>query len=155
MVGLWIPLRLGFSPSTGGLPGLLAWVVGGLSMGLVLVVSGTVLSIDEDHVQIDIGFKSEGLVQAWEFMEEDGTMLIQAGDRVDVLLEQSEDRDGRIVLSKEKADKLKIWDEINGAVEKPISSAPNNAPITTSRPVFMPPSACKRILFLRPLSRSA
>jgi len=44
MVVLWIPLRIGFSPSTGGLPGLVAWVVGGLSMGLVLVVSGTLLS---------------------------------------------------------------------------------------------------------------
>ena len=86
------------------------------------VVSGTVLSIDEDHVQIDIGFKSEGLVQAWEFMEEDGTMLIRAGDRVDVLLEQSEDSDGRIVLSKEKADRLKIWDEISRAykAEEPV-----------------------------------
>ena len=86
------------------------------------VVSGTVLTIDEDHVQIDIGFKSEGLVPAWEFMEEDGTMLIKAGDRVDVLLEQSEDRDGRIVLSKEKADRVKIWDEINRAykAEEPV-----------------------------------
>ena len=86
------------------------------------VVSGTVLSIDEDHVQIDIGFKSEGLVQAWEFMEEDGTMLIHPGDRVDVLLEKSEDSEGRIVLSKEKADRVKIWDEISRAykAEEPV-----------------------------------
>jgi len=86
------------------------------------VVSGTVLSIDDDHVQIDIGFKSEGLVPAWEFMEEDGTLLIKAGDRVDVLLEQAEDGDGRIVLSKEKADRLKIWDEISRAykAEEPV-----------------------------------
>jgi small subunit ribosomal protein S1 len=74
-----------------------------------------VLSIDDDHIQIDIGFKSEGLVAAWEFMEEDGTLLIAVGDEVDVLLEESEDENGRIVLSKEKADRLKIWDDISRA----------------------------------------
>ena len=79
------------------------------------VVQGTVLSIDDDHVQIDIGFKSEGLVAAWEFMDDDGTLLIKAGDVVDVLLEEAEDNEGRIVLSKEKADRLKIWDEISRA----------------------------------------
>jgi len=79
------------------------------------VVTGTVLSVDEDFVQIDIGFKSEGLVASWEFMDEDGNVLVSAGDEVDVLLEEAEDVNGRIVLSKEKADRLKIWDEISRA----------------------------------------
>ncbi len=79
------------------------------------VVQGWVLSVDADHVQIDVGFKSEGLVPAWEFMDEDGTMLVKAGDRVDVLVEEAEDFSGRIVLSKEKADRLKIWDDISKA----------------------------------------
>jgi small subunit ribosomal protein S1 len=79
------------------------------------VVRGKVLSIDEDNIQIDIGFKSEGLVPAWEFMDDDGTIQINVGDEVDVLLENSEGADGRIVLSKEKADRLKIWDEISRA----------------------------------------
>jgi small subunit ribosomal protein S1 len=79
------------------------------------VVRGKVLSIDDDHVQIDIGFKSEGLVPAWEFMDDDGTILVNVGDQVDVLLEEAEDDSGRIVLSKEKADRLKIWDEISRA----------------------------------------
>jgi small subunit ribosomal protein S1 len=79
------------------------------------VVRGKVLSIDEENIQIDIGFKSEGLVPAWEFMNDDGTIQINVGDEVDVLLENSEGEDGRIVLSKEKADRLKIWDEISGA----------------------------------------
>ncbi len=79
------------------------------------VVRGKVLSVDDDHVQIDIGFKSEGLVATWEFMDDDGTLLINVGDAVDVLLEQSEDNAGRIVLSKEKADRLMIWDEISRA----------------------------------------
>ena len=79
------------------------------------VVRGKVLSMDEDFVQIDIGFKSEGLVATWEFMDDDGTILVSPGDEVDVLLEESEDANGRIVLSKEKADRLKIWDEISRA----------------------------------------
>ncbi len=82
------------------------------------VASGTVLSIDDDFVQVDIGFKSEGLVPAWEFMEENGTMMIAVGDVVDVLVETVEDEEGRIVLSKEKAERLKIWDQISDAYEK-------------------------------------
>jgi small subunit ribosomal protein S1 len=79
------------------------------------VVQGKVLSVDDENIQIDIGFKSEGLVPTWEFMDEDGKVLVAPGDTVDVLLEEAEDQSGRIVLSKEKADRLKIWDEISKA----------------------------------------
>jgi small subunit ribosomal protein S1 len=81
------------------------------------VVQGNVLAITDDHVQVDVGFKSEGLVASWEFMEEDGTLTIAVGDTVDVFVEQTEDEDGYIVLSKEKADRLKVWDAIEGAFE--------------------------------------
>jgi small subunit ribosomal protein S1 len=86
------------------------------------VVTGTVLSIDDDNVQIDIGFKSEGLIPTWEFMDDDGTLHIKVGDKIDVLLEESEDANGRIVLSKEKADRLKVWDDISRAykAEEPV-----------------------------------
>ncbi len=79
------------------------------------VAQGTVLSIDDEYVQVDIGFKSEGLVAAWEFMDDDGTVQVKVGDIVDVLVEDAEDEEGRIVLSKEKAERLKIWDEISHA----------------------------------------
>jgi small subunit ribosomal protein S1 len=79
------------------------------------VVRGRVLSVDEDNVQIDVGFKSEGLVPTWEFMDDDGTILVNAGDEVDVLVEESEDQAGRIVLSKEKADRLLVWEDISRA----------------------------------------
>ncbi len=82
------------------------------------IVQGKVLTIDNDYVQVDIGFKSEGMVQSWEFMDEDGTMLIKPGDTVDVLLEDLEDEDGRIILSKEKADRLKVWDVISDAYDE-------------------------------------
>ena len=79
------------------------------------VVRGRVLAIDDEHVSIDIGFKSEGMVPAWEFMDDDGTLLVHPGDEVDVLLEEAEGDDGRVVISKEKADRLKIWDDISRA----------------------------------------
>jgi small subunit ribosomal protein S1 len=79
------------------------------------VVRGKVLTVDEDHVQIDVGFKSEGFVPTWEFMDEEGTILVKPGDGVDVLVEESEDHSGRVVLSKEKADRLLVWDEISRA----------------------------------------
>jgi small subunit ribosomal protein S1 len=81
------------------------------------IARGTVLSIDDDFVQIDVGFKSEGMVPAWEFMNEDGTMMIAVGDTVEVLVEDVEDEEGRIVLSKEKAERLKVWDEISNAYD--------------------------------------
>jgi len=81
------------------------------------LVRGTVLSVDMDNVQLDIGFKSEGMIPTWEFMDEDGTLLVKVGDIVDVLVEDAEDEEGHIVLSKEKADRLKIWDDISNAFE--------------------------------------
>ncbi len=79
------------------------------------VVRGRVLSVDSDNVIIDIGFKSEGVVPTWEFMDDDGTVLVAPGDQVDVLLEETEDQGGRISLSKEKADRLMIWEDISKA----------------------------------------
>jgi small subunit ribosomal protein S1 len=86
------------------------------------VVTGTVLSIDDENVQVDIGFKSEGLIPTWEFMDDDGTIHIKVGDKIEILLEEAEDANGRIVLSKEKADRLKIWDDISKAykAEEPV-----------------------------------
>jgi len=81
------------------------------------IARGKILSIDKDYVQVDVGFKSEGLVAAWEFMNEDGTMAIEVGDEVEVLVEETEDEDGRILLSKEKAERLKVWDDISQAYE--------------------------------------
>ncbi len=81
------------------------------------VVQGTVLGIDGEHVHVDVGFKSEGLIPLWELMADDGSVLVKPGDKVDVLIEETEDLDGRITLSKEKADRLKIWDDISRAFE--------------------------------------
>jgi len=82
------------------------------------VVSGTVVAVDDDQVQVDVGFKSEGLVDSWEFMDEDGTLLVKPGDTVEVLVESTEDEEGRIVLSKEKADRVRLWNEISKAYDE-------------------------------------
>ena len=81
------------------------------------VVRGTVLGIDGENVHVDVGFKSEGLIPLWELMDDNGNVLVKPGDILDVLIEEVEDADGRIALSKEKADRLKIWDEISRAYE--------------------------------------
>ena len=81
------------------------------------IARGIVLSIDNDFVQIDIGFKSEGMVASWEFMTEEGEVTISVGDEVEVLVEEVENEEGQLVLSKEKAERLKVWDEISNAYD--------------------------------------
>jgi small subunit ribosomal protein S1 len=79
------------------------------------VVKGTVLKVTESEVVVDVGYKSEGIIPVDEFLDETGQVTVQAGDVVDVLLERTEDREGHIVLSREKAEKMKIWDEVERA----------------------------------------
>ena len=79
------------------------------------VIKGTVLKVSDSAVIVDVGYKSEGLIPLSEFYDENGESMVQPGDTVDVLLERTEDRDGHIVLSREKAEKMKIWDEVEKA----------------------------------------
>src|SRR5436190_1059939 len=79
------------------------------------VVKGTVLKVTDTAVVVDVGYKSEGLISVHEFLDENGQVTVQGGDVVDVLLERTEDREGHIVLSREKAEKMKIWDEVEKA----------------------------------------
>ena len=73
---------------------------------------GTVLRVSESEVIVDVGYKSEGMIALEEFRDENGQILVKAGDSVDVLIEKTEDRDGYVVLSKEKAEKMKVWDDV-------------------------------------------
>src|SRR5437899_1131724 len=79
------------------------------------VVKGTVLKVTPSEVIVDVGYKSEGIIAISEFLDEGGQVTVEAGDIVDVLLERTEDRDGYVVLSREKAEKMKIWDEVEKA----------------------------------------
>ncbi|UCH78255.1 MAG: 30S ribosomal protein S1 [Candidatus Coatesbacteria bacterium] len=78
------------------------------------IVAGTVVAVTDDEVLVDIGYKSEGTINLNEFAEE-GT--VNVGDRVEVYLEKKEDQDGVIVLSKEKADFYRAWDQVREVYE--------------------------------------
>jgi small subunit ribosomal protein S1 len=82
------------------------------------IVKGTVVQVTKDYAVVDIGYKSEGQVPIIEFGLVDGKPNVKSGDAVDVLLESRENDTGMVVLSKEKADKMRIWDEISAACER-------------------------------------
>jgi small subunit ribosomal protein S1 len=78
------------------------------------IVEGRVVNVLENEVLVDVGFKSEGTIALSEFREVDG---VHVGDVYDVYLESFENQDGLISLSKEKADFLKVWDDIKFAFD--------------------------------------
>jgi len=78
------------------------------------IVAGTVVAVTDDEVLVDIGYKSEGTISLSEFAEE-GSVAV--GDKVEVYLEKKEDQDGVIVLSKEKADFYRAWDQVRDVYE--------------------------------------
>jgi small subunit ribosomal protein S1 len=82
------------------------------------VVKGTILRVDADHVLIDVGYKSEGLIPTWEFADKDGIARIDPGQIVEVMVEQAEDDDGLVRLSKEKADRVRVWDRLSNAYDQ-------------------------------------
>ena len=74
------------------------------------IIQGTVIELAKGLATIDVGFKSEGNIHLHEFPNNGQDMSV--GDEVEVFLERSEDNDGNVVLSKEKANKIKLWDEL-------------------------------------------
>ncbi len=78
------------------------------------IVRSKVLRVTESHVILDVGFKSEGAVPIDEFKD---PSAIEPGEEVEVLLERLEDEEGSIVLSKKKADFMRVWEKIRHAHE--------------------------------------
>ena len=76
------------------------------------IVKGTVVSIGQSEVMVDIGFKSEGAVSIKEFSDPSAIDILQ---EVEVFLENVEDQEGQVVLSKQKADFMRVWDSIKDA----------------------------------------
>lgn len=79
------------------------------------IVPGRVVAMESGDVIIDVGFKSEGSIPLAEFTEPD---TIQVGVDVEVYLESIEDQDGQLVISKQKADFMKVWDNIKDSYEE-------------------------------------
>ena len=73
------------------------------------IVKGTIIEVRPKEVLVDIGYKSEGVIGANEF---DDIKLVKIGDEVDVLVEKLEDKEGSVVLSKEKAEFKRNWEKI-------------------------------------------
>ena len=79
------------------------------------VVKGRVVGITATHVLIDVGYKSEGQTPIQEFTDRQGNLTVKVGDDVDVYFETSEGEGGGIILSRQRAENLKIWEEIESA----------------------------------------
>jgi len=82
------------------------------------VVTGRIISIDKDHVLVDIGYKSEGQIRIQEFKNEEGEVTAKLNDSVEVMVEWWDDEEERVVLSKEKAANIKIWDAIKNSYDE-------------------------------------
>jgi small subunit ribosomal protein S1 len=78
------------------------------------IVRSKVLRVTDTHVILDVGFKSEGAVPVDEFKD---PSQIKAGDEVEVFLENLEDQEGAVVLSKKKTDFMRVWERIRQAYE--------------------------------------
>ena len=111
------------------------------------LVKGEIVQVDKEYVLVDIGYKSEGQIPIHEFLDENGSITAQVGDKVDVLLERREDDEGLIILSKEKAARIKIWDDIreiyekNGSIQGKITSrVKGGMSVDIGLPAFLPGS---------------
>jgi small subunit ribosomal protein S1 len=81
------------------------------------VVQGTVVEVQTDYVLVDIQYKSEGLIPINEFRMVEGQRSVKPGDVVEVLIDRVENENGMVVLSKDKADMLRAWNDIARAAD--------------------------------------
>ncbi|BBA34697.1 30S ribosomal protein S1 [Methylocaldum marinum] len=82
------------------------------------IITGTVIDIGPDVVVVNAGLKSEGVIPKWQFLNSDGQIEVQIGDTVEVALDMLEDGLGATLLSRDKAKRLKAWQELEQAYEK-------------------------------------
>ena len=85
------------------------------------VLTGKVVQINAETVMVDVGWKTEGYIPARELRDDQGNITLNVGDEIEVLVDRR-DQDGNLVLSRDKAAKIKIWDDVKLACEQ-------NAPV--------------------------
>ena len=87
------------------------------------IVRGKVLKITPSEVVVDIGYKSEGILPLSEVTDFNGNVTVKPGEELDVFLERLESANGYIVLSREKAERMLVWDRIEAAykADQPIA----------------------------------
>lgn len=81
------------------------------------VLTGKIVQINADSVMVDVGWKTEGYIPARELRDEHGNITVNVGDEIEILVDRR-DPDGNLVLSRDKAAKIKIWDEVKLACEQ-------------------------------------
>jgi small subunit ribosomal protein S1 len=79
------------------------------------IINGRVIKVTSGEVIVDIGHKSEGVIPIHEFVDSDGKIRVKAGDEIAVLLEDHDTSDGYLKLSREKAERIRVWDQIEKA----------------------------------------
>ncbi len=82
------------------------------------IVKGRVVTITNNSVVIDVGYKSEGLIPVAEFFNEEGKLTVAVGDDVEVLLEKTEDLEGHILLSYAKAARMRVWTDVENSFKE-------------------------------------
>ncbi len=79
------------------------------------IVKGTVVGITQSQVVVDVGYKTEGQIPVKEFMDRTGELQVKVGDEVEVFFDSLEEDNGGIVLSRERAENIKVWEDIEKA----------------------------------------
>ena len=82
------------------------------------VIQGRIVQVDKEFLLVDIGYKFEGQVPIHEVTRPDGMIDAKVDDTIDVMMERWDDDSGVVLLSKEKASKVKIWEDIKKAYEE-------------------------------------
>jgi small subunit ribosomal protein S1 len=110
------------------------------------LVTGRVLSVQPNAVLLDLGYKSDGIIPIEQFSPEEAASL-KPGDELEVFLEEAEDARGNLVLSREKAKKLQVWDDLNAAHQqgtiikgRVISKIKGGLTVDIDVPAFLPSS---------------
>jgi small subunit ribosomal protein S1 len=82
------------------------------------IVRGRVIGITNNEVIVDVGYKSEGLIPLEEFRGAAGGVSVEVGDEVEVLLEKAEDVEGHVLLSKTKAERMRVWTDVENSYKE-------------------------------------
>ncbi|MBF8305303.1 MAG: ribosomal protein S1p [Acidobacteria bacterium] len=82
------------------------------------LLHGHVVNVTESEVIVDVGYKCEGVIPLEEFRDDWGNLRVKPGDAVEVMMESTEERDGYVSLSHQKARRIKVWDDIETAYQR-------------------------------------
>src|SRR5438128_1877215 len=87
------------------------------------ILQGTVLKVNAKEVIVDFGYKSEGLVPIEQFLGEGGEVRVRPGDVIDVMIDHGERPEGYVLLSHEKAFRIRVWDNLEKAYQEQLTIA--------------------------------